>query len=327
MRPSASRDELVLPSDRFGRSARLEACRSFPLLGAPLEVRSNAARVLELADAAFGHWRRLEAARVEAWTPAVLEVVVMPAAGGPPPERLEYRRHGADFLLGAGPVLGSVRLDDRRAVVFVPADALDLVEWFTSRVLDLAWLLCSQRSRVPLHAAALAGRHGAVVVLGASGAGKSTLAWAGRAAGLAVLSEDAVFVDVEAARLWGAAAVHWLSPDAAAFFPEVERWPLVARASGKTRRRVPGDPALLTTDLPVSVVLLSREGREASLAPADAEAVARAVEQDRTEGFDQYPEQRPALVRWLRTRPAFRLDAGTDPRAAAALLRERVDAP
>lgn len=320
------------PTDPFGRTASLVFRRSFPVLGVPLLVRSNAEGVVMLATKTFADWGRLPPSLIGVSRSACLDVIVQPATDDVVPGRLTYRRHGPVFMAGAGPVLASVLLDQGHAVAFVPAQALGDDEWFGFHVLGLAWLLVSRFARVPLHAAGIVRNGCALLLLADSGRGKSTLTYACRVAGFGVLSEDAVFVDLGGgtARLWGSLSSHWLAEDTVAFFPEIARHPVVRRANGKTRIRVPGDghggAPLLTTDAPVAVVVLSRHGGPASLVTMDGDDVAGLIERDDTEGFDQYPAERPAIVAWLRTRPAFRLEIGEDPHAAAAMLRELVDA-
>src|SRR5689334_12248646 len=116
---------LFPPADPLGRTATLAFEASFPVLGIPLRVRSNAEAVLDLAAGAFGAWRELPSGLVEPGPGAELDVVVHPVSSEPLPGRLACRRHGDVCLAAAGPVLAAVRLEERRAIVFVPAQALE----------------------------------------------------------------------------------------------------------------------------------------------------------------------------------------------------------
>src|SRR5437868_7395608 len=91
-----------LPSaDPFGRTTTLAFEASVPILGVPVRIRSNAEAVLDLTEAAFGAWRGLPDALIDAAARADLEIIVRPATDEPLPARLTYRRHG-DVLLAAG---------------------------------------------------------------------------------------------------------------------------------------------------------------------------------------------------------------------------------
>ena len=196
---------IIRPADPFGPLPSLPFETSFPVVGVPLAVRSNAAATMDLAAASFGAWQGLPDALVGRGPEATLDIVVGPATGEPLPLRLESRRHGAVRLAAGGPLLAAVLTAERRALVFVPGQALDAPEWFATHVCGLAMLAVSGRWRVPLHAAAVVAGDHTLLLTGASGTGKSTMAYACAAAGFSVLGEDTVFVDLsgDTPRLWG----------------------------------------------------------------------------------------------------------------------------
>ena len=316
------------PADPLGRSAPLAFEASFPVLGVPLRVRSNAEAVLDLAAAAFGAWRGLPEGLVEATVMADLEVVVHPATDEPLPERLVHRRHGDVVVAAGGPVVAAVLLTQRRALVFVPAQALAAEAWFDANVCEPAILAVTGRGRVPLHAAAVVAGDHTLLLTGASGAGKSTMAYACAAAGFSVLSEDTIHVDLsgEPARLWGYAPQLWLAPDGVRFFPELAADPPVRRGDGTTRIRAaaatPWAPTLTTAGR-VSVVLLDRSSDEPSLTPIGGDEAAAFFDEDEGPGVD-HPAERQAVSAWLRGLPTWRLDAGESPHRAARLLEALV---
>ncbi|WP_396624354.1 hypothetical protein [Luteitalea sp.] len=317
------------PGDAFGRSATLDFGLHAPVLGMPLRIRSNAEQALRHAEVDFGVWRTLPSGLVGDGPVATFDIVVHPRTAealGP----LTYRRHGAVFMAAAGTVMVSVLPELAHAVAFVPAHALEDGEWFRSHVTGLAWMLASRHRRVPLHAAAVVGDARALLLLAESGGGKSTLAYACGHAGLRVLTEDTVFVDAagSVARLWGGLPCHWLRPAAVDMFPELAGHPVVVRGNGKPRLRIPAaGPPLLTTTAPVSAVLIETGGDEPVLEALGSDVLADRVAADRTEGFDQYPESRPGVVDWLRTRPAYLCRRGPDPRLTARLLARLAAAP
>jgi hypothetical protein len=232
------------------------------------------------------------------------------------------------FLAGGGTCLFSVLLEQQHAICFVPARALDHEEWFTAHVNGCGVLAASQRDRVPIHAAAVVFEEQAILILGPSGTGKSTLAFACTAAGLRVVSDDSVFVSLEgpSARLWGYTRRAWLDPLAVRFFPELAGRPAVDRPNGK--RRIPApvlgprESPVLTHAGPVALVRLERGRGRSSLAPLSRDVIATELAAPPEEGFDQYPDERPAVVNWLGTLPAYRLVTGGNPIAAAHLLRQ-----
>jgi hypothetical protein len=189
-------------------------------------------------------------------------------------------------------------------------------------------LAASQRDRVPVHAAAVVCDEHAFLVLGPSGAGKSTLAFACAAAGFRILSDDTVFVSLEGPtpRLWGYTRCAWLDPLAVRFFPELAGRPPVDRANGKRRIpapvRGPRESPALTHAGPVALVRLERGRGRPSLAPLSRDVIETELGAPPDEGFDQYPDGRPAVVNWLTIRPSYRLVAGGNPVAAAHLLRQ-----
>lgn len=323
----------VPPTDAFGRTAVLRFAASFPVLGVRLRVRSNAEAAIALADASFGAWRALPRAVIRRTRPAHLDIVVHPPTRDALPQRLCYRRHGPALVAGGGPVLATVLLRQRHAVVFVPAQALSAPDWWSAHVNSHGLFAASLHQRVPLHAAAVVRDGRALLLAGPSGAGKSTMAWACHAAGFGVLAEDTVFVDLAttAPRLWSHAPRIWLAPDTVRFFPSLAGRPLVQRSNGKRRLevrcRADGEDPLLTFTGAVAVVLLHRGTGRPTLAAIPGAEAAGVLDNDDTEGFNQYPDSRPPVSAWLRRTPAFRLDTGADPVAAADRLRRLARRP
>jgi hypothetical protein len=328
-----STTSFLAPADPFGRTARLAHEASFPVLGVPLRVRSNAEAAVGLAADHFGSWLGLTEHLVDRSLQSTLDVVVHPETADPMPASLSYRRHGPVFLAAGVGVQIAVVLDTRHAVAFVPRQALDDREWFCAHVGGFALLAATQRTRVPLHAAAVVAGSQTLLLAGHSGAGKSTMAYACAAAGFSVLAEDTVFAELGArpVRLWGQANQIWLAADSPRFFPELADEPVVARANGKqriaARAAMPWSPTL-TTAGDAAIVLLERrdDGRGGApiLTRLEADHVTRLIDHDATSGFDQYPDERPQLTAWLQTLPAYGLDCGASPQQAARLLEALV---
>lgn len=173
-----------------------------------------------------------------------------------------------------------------------------------------------------VHAGLVSADGTGLLLRGPSGAGKSTLTYACLRAGMAVCSDDWVYGVAHAPpdRLVGYPWRLFLVPDAAARFPELadvalvahpgsDRWKLpVAPPSARRRRACRVDAVILLDPAPELVLraLTPGEARERFWGPA-------------------LPSERrdlpPAWVAALLTRPCYLLQRGTDPDAAAALLR------
>jgi hypothetical protein len=63
-------------ADTLGHTAQLDQRATFPLLGVPLEVRSNSPAVIAAAERAFGGWRGLEPDLIEPLEPRVVNIIV-----------------------------------------------------------------------------------------------------------------------------------------------------------------------------------------------------------------------------------------------------------
>jgi hypothetical protein len=77
--------------------------------------------------------------------------------------------------------------------VIAGADPRDVADLFLGRVLTV---IMYQRGLLPLHAGAVRGRHGALVICGPSGVGKSTLTAALAARGYPLAADDMVPIDL-----------------------------------------------------------------------------------------------------------------------------------
>ncbi len=63
-------------TDSLGHTAPLDQRATFPLLGVPLEIRSNSPAVIAAAERAFGGWRGLDRELVEGVEPCVVSIIV-----------------------------------------------------------------------------------------------------------------------------------------------------------------------------------------------------------------------------------------------------------
>jgi len=243
------------------------------------------------------------------------------------------------LLLAAPDALGRASRAEMTAVAHLAPELLAAPERLRAVLDALVLFLLTPLDRQPVHAAAVAHGGAGLVLAGRGGAGKSTLAYAAQRAGLDVLTDDAVYVQLEPAlRVWTLRRPLHLAPDAARWFPELAGLPTTLRANGKRRiavmpqtppgqQRDPGrarpTPAATRT---WGLCLLERApGAAPAAVPIAAdEAVARVVA-DLEPGFDVWRETIGPRVAALARGGAWRLRVGTDPRAAAPIIRELLD--
>jgi hypothetical protein len=179
----------------------------------------------------------------------------------------------------------------------------------------LLLFLLARRGRTPVHASAFMAGDLAVVLAGSSGSGKSTLALAASDRGLAVLSDDMVFVQLEPFALWGfPRPIHVFEADA----PSGDHQTRVR--SGKTKAAVPLVRPALNAERCVLVVL--ERGTELALRPIEPEAAVDEL-MNLDSGFDLLEKDSRGAIGALASNGAWRLTLSNDPRAAIELLMSR----
>jgi hypothetical protein len=305
----------------------------FPLLGVPLSLTSNDPAVLQIARRAFAAWTRLPARLVLDRPPLPLEVRVEPgAAGSGAGGAYDYQLEG-DTLRASAP---GVELTARRgegALAVVSAGVVaEQGPALRRNVLEcMALFLATGRRRTPVHAAAVVGEAGAVLLCGPSGAGKSTLSYGLFCRGFSLLAEDAVYVELrQPPRLWGNPAGFSLCPSAARGFPELSGVPATVQPNGKLKVNVPLDGqqnrAKLLREYTGRVVVcqMLRTGRQqAALERIPAARAAELLARPLDQGFD-LAQDLDAVRRWLAGCPSCLLQVGRDPRDSIDLIQELV---
>lgn len=316
-------------TDQLGHSAPLEHSLSLPLLGVPLTMRSNSARVLALAERALGHWRELAPALIEPGPPLRVDFVVHPDDAQPEATArvadFVFRAHGDTFLAASGANLMSAAMAEGHALAFVtPALVADEASLRTDVIERLALLLSTRRDRIPVHAGAVVRNGRAVLLVGSSRVGKSTLCYACVRAGFQLLAEEVVQVSLaQGLRLWGNSTQLHLLPDAPRFFPELADTPAGARLDGKLTVDLAAlAPARLVTHAETALVCLleRRTGQASELEPIPAALAAAALSDIREPGFNPLRDQALAAATALVAGGAYRLRVGNNPSTAVALL-------
>jgi hypothetical protein len=333
-------------ADPLGHTAPLVQRACFPLLGVPLEFRSNSPAVIAAAERSFGHWRALEPALIEPIDPLIVSIVIHPAEiiyeqserrqlktqNSALKTQFIQRIHSDCFIASSGANLLTARMDHGQALGFVTPELVADDVHFRYHVLEcLALLLASWRDRTPIHAGAVMHSGRAALLVGPSAAGKSTLCYACARAGFSLLAEDVVYVSLSARpRLWGNPWRIHLLPDAPRHFPELADLPAQIQANGK--RKLAIDVAGLGAAQPhcqaerAAVCIVRRHGGAASaLTPIDPASAAASLSRDLEPGFDLHPRT-GEVAAMLTAGGAYHLDLGSDLEGAVELLRDLLGA-
>ena len=346
-------------TDPLGHTAPLDHCASFPLLGVPLEVRSNSPAVIAVAERAFGGWRGLEPELIEDCEPCVVNLIVhddrrpttddrrptnlyesqeleppSPISHLPSPNHatrstpFTMRFHSDCFLGTDGDNLLTAQLDHGFALGFVTPELVAEEAHLRYHALELlALALVSRRDRVPVHAGAIVRRGRAVLLAGHSMAGKSTLCYACLREGFQLLTEDVVYVSRRhGLRLWGVPWQIHLLPDAVRHFGELVDIPSALQANGKRKLMVEttafgSDRARRHAERAAVCVVERAGGVTSTLEPIEPRAALKVLSGNPESGFDLNSEM-IASAEALVAGGAYRLRAGSDLAGAVALLRE-----
>ncbi|MFN7989671.1 MAG: hypothetical protein U0529_19515 [Thermoanaerobaculia bacterium] len=293
-----------------------------------IRLETNDVRVLGLAEKL---WERCGPAG-PGGPPIHLRVDVRPGGGGGPlPEKeISWDLGDEEYAASVAEVLSlRIALPEARVNAQLSDGLLEADPSFVTRTLleaPTAVLLC-RRGFAALHAGAVVGPKGAVVLRGAGGAGKSTLVAAAWRDGLGVLADESILVSREDPGLL-AASVRELTllPDAASLL-SLDGETVEAFAGGEPKRRVdllPGStPADRSARRSATLLLGSRvpgPARFVALSRAEFLAAFREGEIPQEEiGGDP-----GAIASAWAGSSSWRLDGAEDLAGAVALLRSLV---
>jgi len=306
---------------------------SIPVLGLPTRFATNEPAMLEIVDEAFGVWSALGGsemldADVERIVRVSIEVVADGTDDGLDVRGAPIIHEMADDLHFVARCAGSLATSDparRRATIRVTRGIMADRARFRTEMLEavvLALLTCYDRH--PVHAAAVAHRGHALLLAAPSGTGKSTIAWLCHAAGLDLLGDDHVRVQLAPSlRVWGwPGRVRLLSETAEAL--GMTQHP-VQLANGKRKavidaRHGVGPDRLVAHD--ATVCVLARDGGALSLEPLAPASLVHALGEQLAPGFDRFPARWPEVARALAARGGWRLNLTSDPREALPVVHD-----
>jgi hypothetical protein len=228
-------------------------------------------------------------------------------------EGSRLRLHGPDFA-------GEADAEALSARSTVPPRLVGDPQAFAAELFDTLLLFLLARSgRTPIHAAGIVAGDTALALAGRTGSGKSTLAYAAAKRGLALLSDDTVFVQTEPRlRLWGLARPIHLFPEDA---PDETH--AIRLSNGKRKAVVPVEAGSKPLVADRALVVLLERGDRVAIEPVEpAEAVAALTILE--PGFDLLPAESEAAARAISGRGGWRLTLGDDPGEAIDCLLERL---
>lgn len=186
---------------------------------------------------------------------------------------------------------------------------------FSELIETLTLYLVAQSGRIPLHASAAIHDNIAVVFAGRSGAGKSSMAFAAGQAGMAVLSDDTVYVQC-APRLcvWGMPTTIHLLPS-----PERDYGNCKLRyRGGRWKRALPVGRGVHLAGRAILCVLT--RGEEVGLDPMDVDEAIDTLTSRPEPGYGFYGCRSADAIRAIAAEGCFRLTLARDPSIAITTL-------
>jgi len=280
-------------------------------LGFPLEIRSNAAEVIEAARESWELFPQLFDR-----PPAKLRVIVSPNAApsvlGPPVFRAQ--QHLFSIVLDAA----NFALCDLRCgfgVAWLSADAVndrDYLRWFFIEA--MVYSILSTLHLTPIHAGCVAQDGRGLLLCGVSGAGKSTLTYACARAGFTYVGDDvsSLIRGGQACTVIGKPFQFRFRDTAAALFPELRAFLPKTAPNGKPSieirtHQLAAIRTAVTCEAECLVFLNRRGSGAAQLSPVDSDEARRRLQADLAVLEPHaWSQQRDSLGK-LVTKPAFEL--------------------
>ncbi len=310
----------------------MASCR---MAAAPFSVPGDAIRLEANDERVFGLAEQLwERTGSEPANGRAIELRVTVRSGGPPgpvPERQLAWELGEHEYVASIPGLLAMTIDlaEARAHAEVSVGILEGAPSFAARTLleaPVAVLLCRRGFNV-LHAGAVAGPGGAVVLRGAGGAGKSTLVAAAWRAGFGVLADESLLVSREDTDLLASSVRDLTLLADAESLLGLGGATEEAFTGGEPKRRIdlfPGSsPKQRVARRAATLLLGERSPGPARLIPLDLEEFRREFREGEIPQERQGGDPDAVAQAWARER-SWRLDGAADLGGAVEILGKLV---
>lgn len=285
---------------------------SLSLFGVLVEVESNSESAAIAAQARISSGKPVDSPNDDQKS---VYIVLSSYAVNEPRARCADSVNANSLCLSFGQVTVRADAESGRGICEFPDDC-EFDRLFAEAVDTIVLFLVARAGRIPIHASAFMLRDTAIVLAGRGAAGKSTLALAAAQAGLAVLSEDTIFVQLRPKlRLWSRTeAIHVFERDAPPGAPGAMRY-----RSGRWKKILPVNTPQNFADKAVLCVLSPGDGL--SLTPMAPDDAVTAVTENPEPGFDLYGARSVEAASLLAGNGAWRLTLSKSPREAIDLIR------
>ena len=318
-------------ADQLYRDVDLRYTARLPVLGVVVTFSSNVPDVINIVYDTYGPWLAIMD-RTDLVTPSTATIRIVLHDGPTPPDgpiTFQYRVPDDGRLVVSAPgALGVVDIGRLDAVAYVTGEIVARRADFVDGILEtLTLTLLGALDRQPVHAAGIVLGDLAVVLAGPSGVGKSTLAYAAQRRGDAVLSDEAIYVQMRPRlRVWGRRARIQLPVDARRHFAELGDVAPVRLTSGKTKMviEVPDGCYRRYADRTALCLLARGDGVRPLLERVPTEALARTIGDTLEPGFDLYASTLRERVAQIAGRGGWRLWLRDAPEDALSALDEMV---
>lgn len=320
--------DFVPMTDPLLRHPQLTHSTALVVFGIEICVETNSEYVRDLAEETFDAWR----VRGEGASGPVHVRIVVHEGNEYTDVHAPVRYISTDdgrLIVHAPGIVAIVDESRRESLAYLTAACAADRERFRATVIEaITFALLACFDRHPIHAAALERDGRAVLLAGPSASGKSTLAYLAHAAGIRVLSDDRVWVQMEPSlRIWGTPGSARLTAAALSLFPGLGAagGPLTAGSDGKVTVPLPPLNDRSTQTATRAVVCALARGRQAALDRMSPASLSTALLSQLSPGFDRFPHRVERVVEVLTAGGGWRLTLTHDAREALPLLRRMLD--
>jgi len=282
--------------DPLHRGITLEFRERFFPLGTSVEVQSNQEVVLEAARLSFSRYGRPPQTDHAQF---LIQLCVDPERHDREPRSIpSYRALSQLFHIGYSNASFAIAdLAMGCAVGFVSPEVVSDTSFFQYVFLEcLFHVMVVHWSHTPVHCSSVALNGRGALICGPSGAGKTTLAYACAKAGMQIISDDVVHLQIDPAcrklTLWGNPWTLRLLPDAVQIFPELVGTEVKQRSDHEwhlevdVSLRFPGQASV--SCLPAALIFLKcHDGGKNQIRLLEKELALRRLGQDVV--FDEEP--------------------------------------